>query len=284
MSGVLKGKRESSLPFHFQDILDTYCVRTHCSKHGASIHFVCFCYHYTPDSCVDIIGGGEVSPHSRPYMALLKGKEYCGGTLIKENWVLTAAHCKIDSTEVVLGAHSWLEREKEQQQFKIAKSIRYPCFDDQTKENDIMLLQLQTRAKINKAVKTMRLPNTDTDLKPGTKCQVAGWGITKNRQSKPSNTLREVNVTVIDRRICNDQNHYNYNPLITMNMVCAGDKKGGKDSCSGDSGGPLICNGELKGITSFGKPNKCGAVQSPGVYTRLRMPHLLWIKKTIGVP
>lgn len=82
-------------------------------------------------------------------------------------------------------------------------------------------------------MKTFKLPNTDTDLKPGTKCQVAGWGITKNRQRELSNTLREVNITIIDRRICNDRKHYNYNPIITMSMVCAGDeKKGGKDSCT----------------------------------------------------
>uniref|UniRef100_A0A8C3T925 Granzyme A n=1 Tax=Chelydra serpentina TaxID=8475 RepID=A0A8C3T925_CHESE len=234
------------------------------------------------DSCVDIIGGYAVTPHSRPYMALIKGKDYCGGALIKENWVLTAAHCKIDKGTVILGAHSFSKKEKEQQIIKITRSIRYPCFNDQKKENDIMLLQLQRKAKINKAVKTIKLPNTDTDPKPGTQCKVAGWGIIKNGDRKPSDILREVNITIIDRRICNDQIHYNYNPIITMNMVCAGDKNGGKDSCVGDSGGPLICNGELKGITSFGKTNKCGAVQSPGVYARLTKTYLLWIKKTIG--
>nr|XP_005300909.3 granzyme A [Chrysemys picta bellii] len=235
------------------------------------------------DSCVDIIGGYAVTPHSRPYMALIKGKDYCGGALIKENWVLTAAHCRIDRrSTVVLGAHSLSKKEKEKQIFKIARPISFPCFNNQTKENDIMLLQLQQRAKINKAVKTIKLPNTDTDPKPGTKCQVAGWGIIKNGDRKPSDILREVNITIIDRKTCNDQNHYNYQPMITMNMVCAGDKKGGKDSCFGDSGGPLICNGELKGITSFGMPNKCGVVQGPGVYARLTKIHLLWIKKTIG--
>ncbi|XP_074850389.1 granzyme A [Carettochelys insculpta] len=234
------------------------------------------------DSCVDIIGGNKVIPHSRPYMALIKGKEYCGGALIKENWVLTAAHCQIDRGTVILGAHSSTKKEREQQIFKIARSVHYQCYNEQTKENDIMLLQLQKRAKITKYVKTIQLPNTDTDPKPGTKCQVAGWGITANRERKPSDTLRAVNITIIDRRTCNDRKHYNYNPIITMNMVCAGDENGGKDSCNGDSGGPLICDGELRGITSFGKANKCGAVYGPGVYTRLTKAHLLWIKQTIG--
>ncbi|XP_019387604.1 PREDICTED: granzyme A-like [Crocodylus porosus] len=235
------------------------------------------------DLCMNIIGGQDVIPHSKPFMALIKDKKhYCGGSLIKKNWVLTAAHCQTKNAEVILGAHSRLKKEKEKQRFKIAKRIPYPCFDSGNKENDLMLLQLKGKVKINKAVKTTNLPNTGTDIKPGTRCQVIGWGTTNNQMNDMSDTLKQVNVTVIDRNTCNDKKHYNLQPEITKNMVCAGDVNGGKDSCSGDSGGPLICNGELKGITSFGKDGKCGAVQYPGVYTLLTASYINWIKKTIG--
>ncbi|NXT56728.1 GRAA protein, partial [Pluvianellus socialis] len=228
--------------------------------------------------CVDIFGGYEVKPHSRPFMALIEGgNELCGGALIKENWVLTAAHCKMEGGKVTLGAHSQEAEEKEKQFFEIAKIYRYPCYNSNHKENDLMLLQLKKRAKINKAVRPIPLPTSSDDPKPGTTCTVAGWGQTDNDPESLSDTLREVNITVIKRQTCNK--HYKNKPVITDNMICAG-KAGKEDSCPGDSGGPLICNNKMTGITSFGQ--KCATVGAPGVYTRLTKQYLQWIRKTIG--
>ncbi|KFV02561.1 Granzyme A, partial [Tauraco erythrolophus] len=183
--------------------------------------------------CVDIIGGTEVAPHSRPFMALIIGpdEQLCGGALIKKNWVLTAAHCDVKRGKVILGAHSRKAKEREQQVFEIVKQIPYQCYSSNSKENDIMLLQLNKSARLTKAVKPIPLPTSYDDPKPGTPCTVAGWGYTHNGLRKTSDTLRAVNITVFSRQICNDKNHYNSNPVVTENMICAGDRNGGKDSC-----------------------------------------------------
>ncbi|KAF6356956.1 granzyme A [Rhinolophus ferrumequinum] len=233
------------------------------------------------DFCVEIIGGREAIPHSRPYMVLLKGGEICGGALIAKNWVLTAAHCVTNKqTKIILGAHSISKHEPEKQTMSIKKEVPYPCYDSYTHEGDLKLLQLVKKATINKNVAILPLPKKGHDVKPNTQCQVAGWGLTKNAKSTGSDILREVNVTVVDRKTCNDEKHYNYNPVIGLNMICAGNSAGGRDSCDGDSGGPLICDGTFRGITSFGIAGKCGDPRKPGVYILLSEKYLNWIRKT----
>ncbi|XP_053156544.1 granzyme A-like [Hemicordylus capensis] len=227
--------------------------------------------------CADIIGGKESVPHSRPYMAtIIQGKYLvcdklsCGGTLIDRKWVLTAAHCfPSEDLQIVLGAHSLCRRERGKRIHGITQVFAYPGYNAKTVENDIMLLKLDKAAKVGKTVQFIRLPSMFEDVKAGTQCLVAGWGTTDNGEL--SETLREVNVTVVARTACNDL----YQEEITENMLCAGEMNGSKDSDQGDSGGPLICDGEQRGIVSFGIKGY------PGVYTRLTKDYIAWIKKTM---
>ncbi|XP_078269544.1 uncharacterized protein LOC144601103 [Rhinoraja longicauda] len=232
--------------------------------------------------CSEIIGGQKTINHARPYMASIQmNKQHvCGGVLIKPSWILTAAHCNLDfklkPVCAVLGINSLKSNENSQQVLKVKHKIPHECFDIETKEHDIMLLQLESKAKLNKFVEILPLPQNDQEVQEGTVCTVAGWGATTKNSKRASDSLREVNVTIINRDKCNSRMYYNHKPVISKNMLCAGDIGGKRDACIGDSGGPLICNNKFRGIVSFGK--KCGLPQKPGVYTRITNNYIKWIQ------
>ncbi|XP_073164664.1 duodenase-1-like isoform X2 [Lepidochelys kempii] len=97
----------------------------------------------------EIIGGQEAQPHSRPYMAFVriqregKGGNMCGGFLIREDVMVTAAHCNcnLGNISVLLGAHNFEIDELGTQKIWVRRRIPHPEFNDETFENDLMLLQ-----------------------------------------------------------------------------------------------------------------------------------------------
>ncbi|XP_039354022.1 mast cell protease 1A-like [Mauremys reevesii] len=227
----------------------------------------------------EIIGGQEAQPHSRPYMAYLeiqhRWKKYiCGGFLVSENFVLTAAHCKGDKITVYLGAHNIKQEEQSQQKISVRRWIPHPQFSRATHNNDIMLLQLEERAKLNRWVDSIALPPASERVNPGAVCSIAGWGSTSTESASTPAKLQEVDVVVMQDAACPRRPNGPYHDYNSSTMMCVGDPKMGKDSWEGDSGGPLVCGKTAQGVVSWGPPTP------PGVYTRVST-FIPWIQATM---
>ncbi|XP_073793875.1 mast cell protease 2 isoform X15 [Danio rerio] len=154
-----------------------------------------------PGFCMrDGIVGGKVSiPHSRPYMVYIKdsnSKLACGGFLIREDFVLTAAHCKRSHLKVYLGVNDThiLPHGIE------VEATPHPKFNN-APGDDIMLLKLKTPATLNKTVNIITWPECE-NKEISKDCMVLGWGWQDYVDGCPSSVLKEANVTLIDFKKC----------------------------------------------------------------------------------
>ncbi|NXE99930.1 CATG protein, partial [Menura novaehollandiae] len=216
-----------------------------------------------------IIGGRNVPAHSRPYMAYLQIQNQaacytCGGFLIGPDAVLSAAHC-VDKKgtvkiTVTLGAHDITKKESSQQKFHVGQWVIHPKYSNHTLENDIVLLKLKPKAKITKYVQNISLPRSNERVRPGTECNVSGWGWTSKTGNK-TNVMREVKLKVQSEEKCQQE----FPKYQCQSMICVGDEYLNKAPYSGDSGGPLVCNQKAHGIVSHGHKYRL----FPEVFTRI---------------
>ena len=206
-----------------------------------------------------IVGGEQVDPAcpdcKYPFMVSIQGTgwwggHFCGGSLVREDWVVTAAHCvqgeNASSIDVVIGLHN-VNGTTGNQSRGVDEIIIHPQYSGNSLNNDYALLRLDS--PITDFEPIQLCTDTAHDEEP-VMSTTMGWGATSSGGSS-SNFLLEVDVPIDDS--CGSYS----NSEITNNMICAGDGNGGEDSCQGDSGGPLIMTNdegeyELIGIVSWG--------------------------------
>jgi len=234
-----------------------------------------------------IVGGTEATPHSYPWMAALFVDDtwFCGGTLISDEWVLTAAHCAKDASEMVvmLGAHNVREASEEGRLDLVTRDFfTHPRYNQILLHNDLALVHLPEKVEFSNIIRPVCLPGYSevADSLAHMDAQASGWGKPTDSSESISPVLREVTVDTITNLMC----ALEYPTVVNKNILCISGK-GGKSTCNGDSGGPLhlVNDGVFKqvGITSFGSSMGCEIGFHAG-FTRTAS-FLEWIETNTGL-
>ncbi|XP_037794678.1 proclotting enzyme-like isoform X2 [Penaeus monodon] len=244
----------------------------------------CPCSCGLPNRKMRLVGGNWAEINEYPWMVALlyKGHFYCGGTLISDRYVLTAAHCiegvNVNNLRVMIGDHvRSFPIETKSRDYQAVYSVYHHEFNRSTYNHDIGLVKLGQKVEYKWYSRPACLPQPNSDY-VGELGIVTGWGRTA-QDGDPTDTLKEILVPIFSNPACRA---LRYKPHeITDNMMCAGYIAGGTDSCHGDSGGGLMWQGrdgkmDVIAIVSWGQG--CARRGYPGVYTRVNN-YLDWIEE-----
>ncbi|XP_026748047.1 serine protease snake-like [Trichoplusia ni] len=251
-----------------------------------------------------IVGGQNANTGEFPHMAAIGWADFdgtykfsCGGSLISPRFVVTAGHCIRDPNAqnpepviVRLGDQNIDNSVKDGANpvdVPIRTIHRHPEYHPPMVYNDIALLELATDVDFRPAVRPACLW-TQPDFGGHEKVIATGWGVIDTRTRKTSKELQKVSLSLLPNDYCDDllknirNRHFSgFQPT----QMCAGELRGGRDTCQGDSGSPLqvvskdnSCIFYVVGVTSFGK--KCAESGRPAVYTRISS-YVDWIESVV---
>ncbi|XP_066908844.1 serine protease nudel [Halyomorpha halys] len=284
---------ENNYPFSVTDDIPEYehiDYENQPSDYYLNYHFSPFLLAYEEDNRTKreeearVVGGRQSEPGSWPWLVVIykDGNFHCGGTILKPEVVLTAAHCMERFQDHYFEVHAGILRRMsyspQLQIRKVTEVIIHEAYDKTKLSSDIALIGLSSKLKFNRWVLPACLPPPDPILPPaGIICTAIGWGAIYEHGPDPDH-LKEVSVPIWpDCKYAVDR---------LGNEICAGYSEGGRDTCQGDSGGPLLCRlGSNKwyvaGIVSHGEG--CARKGEPGVYTRVSIFHD-WILQNLEWP
>jgi len=258
-----------------------------------------------------IVGGTQSYPKAWPWQVFFDFGSYsCGGTLINSRWIVTAVHCTFrhpPNVLIRLGVTNLADPHVGEYRY-IERVVNHPEYSKPIDwNNDIALVEMNRPVIFTDSIRPLCLPSPDLVIPAGTPCVVSGWGRTR-KGGKISERLNEVAVKLMTTERC--KSYDGYANQLTDSMICAGYEKGGRDACSGDSGGPMACKltspnsprgrpkrkGKfqkepqsyqneqneawvLYGVVSWGAG--CARERSPGVYVKVTKM-IEWIRAVTG--
>ncbi|KAI3382002.1 hypothetical protein SNEBB_008073 [Seison nebaliae] len=235
-----------------------------------------------------IVNGQIVTDNSIPFIVSLNiktsaGEQLCGGSIVNSNWIVTAAHCfegmsdaEVKNSEVVISDLDLVEVDTGEKKIKIEQGFEHPDYEssDTNLYNDIYLIKIGEAITFNDKAQPICI--SDDRPSEGEEVTAAGWGrIDVPAEGEISEKLRKVTFPIQADSVCELE------AKETAVSFCAGNPDEEKDSCKGDSGGPLYKfeNGifTLTGVTSYGVDNTCGG---KGIYATVSV-FKAWMKETM---
>ncbi|KAM9211209.1 serine protease 27-like [Dugong dugon] len=242
-----------------------------------------------------MVGGEDAQDGEWPWQVSIQrnGSHFCGGSLITARWVLSAAHCFPNTSEmslyrVLLGARQLVKPGRHAVYAQVKRVESNPLYQGMASSADVALVELEEAVTFTDYIIPVCLPDPSVVFKAGMNCSMTGWGSPSEQDRLPNpRVLQKLAVPIIDTQKCNllyskDKDSDFQPQTIKDDMLCAGFAEGKKDACKGDSGGALVCLLDQSwlqaGVISWGEG--CARQNRPGVYIRVTAHHD-WIHRII---